>query len=64
MALRFARDRDMGRLEATMARLDADAAATVVRPLLLPRPITGRVRQSRVSSWNLGSSIHSNSGDL
>jgi hypothetical protein len=27
-----ARDRDLGRLEATMARLDAEAAAVVVRP--------------------------------
>ena len=31
-ALRFAKDRDLGQLEATMARLDAEAAAAVVRP--------------------------------
>ena len=35
-ALRFARDRDMGRLEGTMARLDAEAAAAVVRPSRTP----------------------------
>ena len=35
-ALRFARDRDLGRLEATMARLDAEAAAAVVRPSRTP----------------------------
>ena len=31
-ALQFARDRDLGRLEATMARLDAEAEAAVARP--------------------------------
>ncbi len=31
-ALQFAKDRDLGRLEATMARLDAEAQAAVVRP--------------------------------
>ena len=35
-ALRFAKDRDLGRLEATMARLDAEAAAAVVRPSRIP----------------------------
>ena len=35
-ALRFARDRDLGRLEATMARLDTEAAAAVVRPSRSP----------------------------
>ena len=35
-ALRFARDRDMRTLEATMARLDADAAAAMVRPSRTP----------------------------
>ena len=35
-ALRFARDRDLGGLEATMARLDAEAAAAVVRPSRIP----------------------------
>jgi hypothetical protein len=37
-ALRFARDRDLGRLEATMARLDAEAAAGIVGPPLIPTP--------------------------
>jgi hypothetical protein len=31
-ALRFAKDRDLGRLEATMARLDAEEAAAAERP--------------------------------
>ena len=31
-ALQFARDSDLGRLEATVARLDAEAEAAVVRP--------------------------------
>ena len=31
-ALRFAKDRDLGQLEATTARLDAEARAAVVRP--------------------------------
>jgi hypothetical protein len=35
-ALRFARDRDLGGLEATMVRLDAEAAAAVVRPSRIP----------------------------
>lgn len=35
-ALQFARDRDLGRLEATMARLDAEAGAAVVRPSRIP----------------------------
>jgi hypothetical protein len=35
-ALRFAKDRDLGQLEATMARLDAEAAAAVVRPSRMP----------------------------
>jgi DNA invertase Pin-like site-specific DNA recombinase len=35
-ALRFAKDRDLGRLEATMARLDAEAQAAVVRPSRIP----------------------------
>jgi len=33
---RFAKDRDLGRLEAVMARLDAEAAAAVVRPSRTP----------------------------
>jgi hypothetical protein len=37
-ALRFAKDRDLGRLEATMARLDAEAQAAVVRPSRIPTP--------------------------
>lgn len=35
-ALQFARDRDLGRLEATMARIDAEAAAAAERPSRLP----------------------------
>jgi hypothetical protein len=35
-ALRFARDRDMGRLESTMERLDVEAAAAVARPSRTP----------------------------
>jgi hypothetical protein len=35
-ALRFARDRDLGGLEATMARLNAEAPAAVVRPSRTP----------------------------
>jgi hypothetical protein len=35
-ALQFAKDRDLGRLEATMARLDAEAEAAVVRPSRVP----------------------------
>ncbi len=41
-ALRFARDRDLGGLEATMARLDADAAAAVVRPSRIPTAAEAR----------------------
>ncbi len=41
-ALGFARDRDMGRLEATMARLDAEAAAAVVRPSRTPTAAEAR----------------------
>ena len=41
-ALRFARDRDLGRLEATMARLDAEAAAAVVRPSRTPTAAEAR----------------------
>jgi hypothetical protein len=33
---RFAKDRDLGRLEAAMARLDAEAEAAVVRPSRVP----------------------------
>lgn len=35
-ALQFAKDRDLGRLEATMVRLDAEAQAAVVRPSRVP----------------------------
>ncbi len=41
-ALRFARDRDLGGLEATMARLDAEAAAAVVRPSRIPTAAEAR----------------------
>jgi hypothetical protein len=41
-ALRFAKDRDLGRLEATMARLDAGAAAAVVRPSRTPTAAEAR----------------------
>ena len=41
-ALRFAKDRDLGRLEATMARLDAEAAAAVVRPSRIPTAAEAR----------------------
>ena len=41
-ALRFARDRDLGGLEATMARLDAEAAAAVVRPSRMPTAAEAR----------------------
>lgn len=41
-ALRFAKDRDLGQLEATMARLDAEAAAAVVRPSRLPTAAEAR----------------------
>ncbi len=41
-ALQFAKDRDLGRLEATMARLDAEAAAAVVRPARIPTAAEAR----------------------
>ena len=41
-ALQFAKDRDLGRLEATMARLDAEAQAAVVRPSRLPTAAEAR----------------------
>jgi hypothetical protein len=41
-ALRFARDRDLGQLEATMARLDAEAEAAVVRPSRIPTAAEAR----------------------
>ncbi len=41
-ALRFAKDRDIGALEATMARLDAEAAAAVVRPSRIPTAAEAR----------------------
>ena len=41
-ALRFAKDRDLGRLEATMARLDAEARAAVVRPSRVPTAAEAR----------------------
>ena len=41
-ALRFAKDRDLGRLEATMARLDAGVAAAVVRPSRIPTAAEAR----------------------
>ena len=41
-ALRFAKDRDLGRLEATMARLDAEARAAVVGPSRVPTAAEAR----------------------
>ena len=41
-ALKFAKDRDLGRLEASMARLDAEAAAAVVRPSRIPTAAEAR----------------------
>jgi hypothetical protein len=41
-ALRFAKERDLGKLEATMARLDAEAAAAVVRPSMIPTAAEAR----------------------
>ena len=41
-ALRFAKDRDLGKLETTMARLDAEAAAAVVRPSRIPTAAEAR----------------------
>ncbi len=41
-ALRYAKDRDLGRLEATMARLDAEAAAAAERPSRLPTAAEAR----------------------
>ena len=46
-ALRFAKDRDLGRLEATMARLDAEAQAAVVRPSRVPTAAEARDTWSR-----------------
>ena len=40
--LQFAKDRDLGRLEATMARLDAEAEAAVVRPSRVPTAAEAR----------------------
>ena len=41
-ALLFAKDRDLGRLEATMARKDAEAASAVVRPSRIPTAAEAR----------------------
>ena len=41
-ALRFAKDRDLGKLEATMARLDAEAEAEVARPSRIPTAAEAR----------------------
>ncbi len=41
-AVQYARDRDLGRLEATMARLDAEAAAAAERPSRLPTAAEAR----------------------
>ncbi len=41
-ALRFAKDRDLGKLEATMARLDAEAEAAVARPSRVPTAAEAR----------------------
>jgi hypothetical protein len=41
-ALRFAKDRDLGKLEATLARLDAEAAAAAARPSRVPTAAQAR----------------------
>jgi DNA invertase Pin-like site-specific DNA recombinase len=41
-ALQFARDRDLGKLEATLARLDAEAAVAAERPSRLPTAAEAR----------------------
>jgi hypothetical protein len=41
-APRFAKDRILGKLEATMARLDAEAVAAVVRPSRIPTAAEAR----------------------
>ena len=47
-ALRFVRDRDLGRLEATMARLDAEAEAAVVRPARMPTAAEARAHREEL----------------
>ena len=47
-ALRFVRDRDLGRLEATMARLDAEAEAAVVRPARMPTTAEARAHREEL----------------
>lgn len=41
-ALRFAKDRDLARLEATLARLDTEAQAAVARPSRIPTAAEAR----------------------
>ena len=41
-ALRFAKDRDLGKLEATMVRLDAEAEAEAARPSRVPSAAEAR----------------------
>jgi hypothetical protein len=47
-ALQFAKDRDLGGLEATMARLDAEAEAAVVRPSRVPTAAEARAYLERL----------------
>ena len=55
-ALQFAKDRDLARLEATMARLDAEAEAAVVRPSRLPTAAEARARlESPPELWAMTS---------
>jgi hypothetical protein len=54
-ALRFAKERDLGKLEATMARLDAEAAAAVVRPSMIPTAAEARL--PRVAAGPLGQDL-------
>ena len=44
---RITRERDLGRLEATMARIDTEAAAAEVRPSRTPTATEARSREGR-----------------
>ncbi|HSG85898.1 MAG TPA: hypothetical protein VLA23_06120 [Candidatus Limnocylindrales bacterium] len=54
VALQLAKDRDLGRLEATMARLDAEAEAVVVRPSRVPTAAEARayLDHTRARGWD------------
>ena len=53
-ALRFAKDRDLAKLEATMARLDAEAEAAVQRPSRTPSAAEARAYPSRCRTCGPG----------